>query len=359
MIFYSIFFIFIIFSFCSIDRRFQESYFPPVLVLIFSLIVGFRYASTDYFQYEYIFNSVNDLTKLGVFIYPISDLTPIESGFALFAFTVKSLGGHFPTFIFIFALLSVAIKFYAFHKLSPFFLISILIYVSDEYFFKDMGQIRNAMASGILLFSYYSIYKGWFWRHALFVFIAGMFHGFAFVALPLYFLRYFKSQKVMVAIVLLSLCIALLGGIGMLMSDIFVNVGFDENSRIIKYSKSDYVEGKSIYGGTVIFHMIWCFFYIKYYSLLKQKWAYNEIFVPLYVYGTCLMLVLIDFGILSGRIREMICLPVQAVLLPSFLFLFKGQEKIFGYLAISGYCFLYFMAVMSDYSYDYQFYFFR
>jgi hypothetical protein len=360
MIFYVVFFTCFILSFLSIDYRFRSSYFYTVTLLFFTFFIGLRYASTDYFQYEYIYNSINDISKLGLFIYPVSEKTPIESGFALLVFFTKAIGGDFYLFTFIFSFLSIYLKFYAFRKFSPFFLVSILVYVSDEYLYKDMSQIRNSMASGILIYSFYCIYKGWFLRHVAVVFIAGLFHSFAFIALFLYLVRYFKSRNFMAFVTLVSLCIAVSGGVGMMISEIMSSsLGFDSTSRMRKYADSEYVTGKSVFGGTVLFHVFWCFFYIKYYNVLKEKWSYNEVFVPVYVYGTCIMLMLIDFGILSGRVREMICLPAHAVLLPSFLFLFKGQDKIFGYLAISGYCLLYFLVIMSNYSYNYKLFFLR
>lgn len=359
MIFYTVFFVFALISFLSIDRHSKESYLYHVTLLFFAFFIGLRYASTDYFQYQYIYENITDISKLGVFIYPVSITTPIESGFALFVLSIKAIGGDFFLFIFAFSFISIYLKFRAFRKLSPFFLISVLVYISDEYFFKDMGQIRNSMASGILLYSFYCIYQGWLFRHIAVVFLAGMFHSFAFIALFLYFVRYFKSRTAMTLIAVVSFIIAALGGVGMMLPEIASNLGFENTSRIMKYTNSEFAEGKSVLSGTILFHVFWCFFYIKYYHLLKEKWSYNEIFVPIYVYGTCIMLVLIDFGIVSARTREMICLPANAVLLPSFLLLFKGQGKIFGYFAISGYCFLYFLALMSNFSYDYQLFFLR
>ncbi|WP_024607390.1 EpsG family protein [Pseudoalteromonas sp. TAB23] len=359
MIFYIVFFVFVLLSLLSIDRHSKESYLYLVTLLFFTFLVGSRYASTDYFQYQYIYENITDISKLGLFIYPVSLTTPIESGFALFALFIKAVGGDFFLFIFAFSSISIYLKFRAFRKLSPFFLVSILVYISDEYFFKDMGQIRNSMASGILLYSFYCIYHGWFFRHIAVVFLAGMFHSFAFIALFLYFVRYFKSRTVMTLIAIVSFIIAALGGVGMMIPEVASGFGLENTSRIIKYTNSEYAEGKSVLSGTVLFHVFWCFFYIKYYHLLKNKWSYNDILIPIYVYGTCIMLVLIDFGIVSARVREMICLPANAVLLPSFLLLFKGQDKILGYLAISGYCLLYFLALMSDFSYNYQLFFLR
>ncbi|TMO71255.1 hypothetical protein CWC17_17125 [Pseudoalteromonas sp. S3785] len=359
MIFYTVFMVFVLLSFLSIDKYSKESYLYLVTLLFFMFFVGLRYASTDYFQYQHIYENITDISKLGLFIYPVSLTTPIESGFALFVLTIKAIGGDFFLFIFAFSSISIYLKFRAFRKLSPFFLVSILIYISDEYFFKDMGQIRNSMASGILLYSFYCIYRGWFYRHLAVVFLAGMFHSFAFIALFLYFVRYFKSRVFMTSIVTVSFIIAALGGVGMMIPEVASSLGFENTSRIMKYTNSEFAAGKSVLSGTVLFHVFWCFFYIKYYNLLKKKWPYNDIFVPVYVYGTCIMLVLIDFGIVSGRVREMICLPANAVLLPSFLLLFKGQGKILGYFAISGYCLLYFLALMSDFSYNYQLFFLR
>jgi hypothetical protein len=55
----------------------------------------------------------------------------------------------------------------------------------------------------------------------------------------------------------------------------------------------------------------------------------------------------IDYGITSGRIREMISVPVACVVLPSFLLLFKGYSKLLPYVVIVAYCCLWFIMMMN------------
>ena len=105
----------------------------------------------------------------------MSASTPVESGFAFLIVLVKSIIDSFPVFIALFAIVSLIIKFSAFKKLSPYFILSILIYLSDEYFWKDLGQIRNAMASGIVLWAFYFAFKQRFLLFSFLVVLAMLF----------------------------------------------------------------------------------------------------------------------------------------------------------------------------------------
>src|SRR5690554_1754659 len=142
-------------SLASLSRGFPARKCYIFLCFIIFLIVSLRYASVDYFSYYRIYEAIDDFSKFGLATYSVDASTPIEHGFALLVIIEKFLFGHYFIFIAIFSFISLLIKLVAFKRLSPYFLLSLLIYLSDEYFWKDLGQIRNAMASGIVLWAFY------------------------------------------------------------------------------------------------------------------------------------------------------------------------------------------------------------
>lgn len=125
-----------------------------ILIVSIGFVVSFRFESVDYYSYQRIYDGLEwDFSKFSFFIYDLNHSTPIETGFAVFNLIVKSTFDSFYFFIALFSIVSLTIKYTAFKKMSPYFLLSILLYLSDEYFWKDMGQIRNAMASGVVLWA--------------------------------------------------------------------------------------------------------------------------------------------------------------------------------------------------------------
>lgn len=335
-------------GFFSIYTRYTIRPISLLFFLLVFLVVALRYASVDYFNYLSIYERIIDFNQLGLFIYPINEQTPIESGFALLVLLEKEWINNFYFFIFLFSAISLGVKYYAFNKLSPYVLITILLYLSDEYFWKDLGQMRNAMASGILLLSVFFAYERNVGKFLITVLIAGLFHSFAFVGVVIYWMRLIASPAQMWLAISTSTIVAVLGGIGLLLPVVAIRLGVAETSRIIAYVDTKYAEGFSVFGGTFITQLCVSALLVFFYKRLVEKWAYNSVLIPMYVYGTALMFMFIDYGIIAGRVREMLCVPALVVTLPSFLLLFRPEQRFVPYMGILLYCGVWFYAMVRD-----------
>lgn len=346
MIYFSLFSITLIISIFALDRRrFPIKQVTLFLFTLILLIVGFRYASVDYFQYMRIYESITDIGKLGWFIYEVSPLTPIESGYALLALIEKSITSSFYVFIFIIALLSISIKYYAFKVMSAFPIISILIYLSDEFFWKDMGQMRNALASSIVLVTIIYIHRSELYKYILLLVSAISMHTFAFIATPLYFLKRFNKLFYLWFSLIFSMIVAAFGGLGVWLVELGYLLGLSETSRLIKHYYYG-VEGISFMGGTFILHVIICLSSLILWKHLTSKSEYNYLLIPMYIYGTVIMFLFIDYGIIAGRARELLCVPALTVFLPSYILLFKKNSRLIPYTLIVAYCLVWFMLMM-------------
>lgn len=349
MVYLSLFLATLTSSLCSLSRKFPAKKTYIVLCITIFLIVALRYASVDYLGYLRIYEGVDDFSKFGVFIYSLNPNTPVETGFALLIFLEKFFFGHYFVFVGIFAFFSLLIKFSAFNKLSPYFLLSLLIYLSDEYFWKDLGQIRNAMASGIVLWAFYYAYLRKLWIFLALVSAGIMFHSAALVALPFYFIgRYGRHVFLFIAIGISIFIVAYYGGIGKLIVDAAWLMGMDESSRAIKYYDSKYVHGVSPFGGTFSLQLFICLLLVSFRDPLVKKWPINGFLIPIYIYGSCLFFVFLDYGIVGGRIREMITIPVACLILPSFVLLFRGYSKLLPFSAIALYCIVWFYMMTAE-----------
>lgn len=340
-------------SFFSLSKDFPARPAGFVILSVLALVVGLRYASGDYFSYQAVYQTISDISNLRVTGYPIGVLARVEPGFAAFVLLEKALFGSFYAFIFIFGLVSVLIKYYAFRELSPFIVLSALIYVSDTYFLKDLGQIRNAMASGLVLASVLFAHRREPLKFLVTVVLAVSVHAVALVALPLYFFAALSSRILLTGALGLSVGVAMAGGAGSFLPELAAWVGLGEASRIVRYAASEYADGISVFGGTFLIHLLLSVVFIVFRQPLVNRWAYNEHLIPMYVYGTALMFMFIDYGIIASRIREMLCVPAAAVLLPSLVLLFRGNERLVPYALIVGYCAIWFYALLGQ-VYRYQ-----
>lgn len=314
-----------------------------------TLVLAFRFGvGSDYFSYERIFWEINEFSKFNGIRYEVDEKTPVESGFALFMWVIKSLFDRYEVFVAILAVISIYLKYKVFSRLSPYVALSFLIYFCDEWFWKDLSGARSALASTLILFAVYYVYYRRLIGFLLVMSVAVLVHASAVIAIPLYFIRYVSNAIYMTVALGASVLIAYLGGLGQFLSQIALSLGAPENSRIVKYADSIHAEGISAFGGTFLIHLAICIYLIFYRNHITAVWGYNRILIPMYVYGSCLMFSVIDFGILSGRIRELLCIPALAVLFPSFILMYRGNERFVLFFAVIAYSALWFYLMMVD-----------
>lgn len=163
---------------------FYGSSFLFIIAFVLVLIAGFRKIGLDRDSINYsqtiIGASFNDSLLL-------FDKEPffwliVGASKLLFADPVRG------TFV-IFAILGVSLKFYAIKKISPFPVLSVLVYICFYFILHEMGQIRVGVATAIFLIAIPDIVnknaRGFFLKTAL----ATMFHYSSIIMVPLYFLN--------------------------------------------------------------------------------------------------------------------------------------------------------------------------
>lgn len=341
--------------FCSIghfSEKFPEKKAFNLLAAILICIVAFRYASVDYFGYLEYYNAIDfeRLFEVGFFNNKLGGVSATEVGFKLFVAFEKLLFGSFYLFIALFALTSLLIKFAAFRKMSPYFILSLLLYMSNEYFWKDLGQMRNAFASGVVLWALYYAYQKHFFRFLSLVVLAGGFHFVAFVALPFYWARYVNARVLLIGCLIVSfLIVVFFGGLGSILVELGRSVlQVSDSSKLVRYYGYKYAEGEKLFGGTVLLQTFVATILILIYERHQKVFPLASFFTPVFVLTTCAFVLFNDYGIVGSRINDMLVLPVGCVLIPSVLLLFEGREKVAVYLAILSYCSLWFYMMMRD-----------
>lgn len=312
--------------------------------------VGFRYESVDYYSYFTIWDNI-EFDDFGFPIFKGSGgISGKEFIFATVISLFKSLGFSFELFIFLVASLSVGIKFYFYKKLSPYFLLSILLYLSMG-FSKDLGQIRNALAAAILLFGLRPLVERSFLKFFLVTLIASGVQIFAISALFAYWLYpVVKNRRYLpYFILLISFSASFFNGIASrLVHIITIFPGPIANKVLGYYSNA----GLLYYNPLNISFLLFGLIFLRY---RKFIFAQNEYLIGLVVYhlfSLCIYFLFFDFPIISSRIFNLLSFNSVVILLSVLVGLFHGVSRV-AYLFVAFlYATLLFYAnlgVMADY----------
>ncbi|MFX1712303.1 EpsG family protein [Stutzerimonas stutzeri] len=101
----------------------------------------------------------------------------------------RFVGGSASTFFLLFSLVGVYVKLHAINKLSKFFYLSLLLYISFYFILHEMTQIRVGVAAGFFLLAVRDYFKGKLLCYFLNVFLACLFHYSAVLCFALLFIR--------------------------------------------------------------------------------------------------------------------------------------------------------------------------
>lgn len=184
MIYTIAFLLLLFFSFCEfvLGKRIISKLYVIIFVLLFILLVligGTREVGFDYMQYRYIYNSVS----LSYRYY--ADST-IEWGYCFLLSLSKSLDFSFELFLVLLTAFLVFSRFYFFKKISPYPVLSLLVYFPTMFLVSDMGQIRNAVAYSIIMFAYIEYIQGRKRNFWIMVVSACIFHNSAYILIPVF-----------------------------------------------------------------------------------------------------------------------------------------------------------------------------
>lgn len=129
-------------------RKYQKSLFFLIgLVLIF--VAGFREIGLDpdSENYEYTFQHYfkNGTDEM------------VEPSFLLISYILGFFTDNVHVLFLLYALFGVSLKMFAFRKLSEFYFVPLLCYISFYYVLHDLTQIRAGVVSGILLIALHLI----------------------------------------------------------------------------------------------------------------------------------------------------------------------------------------------------------
>jgi hypothetical protein len=151
----------------------------PTLLLI--VVSAFRRYSSGVDVMNYY-----ESYKYEMFTYGFNDIIKkFEPGWYLINIFVKNNLGDFRWIIILSSILSIAPIYFFYKRTSKLPILSLLLYFILFYYFYSFSLIRQAIATSFFLISFYFYGERRFYKSAVYIFIAAMFHYSALALIPL------------------------------------------------------------------------------------------------------------------------------------------------------------------------------
>lgn len=304
----------------------QLSYFMIIVaLLLLPVLVGINSDRADFANYLFFFQDTpTDIFSFNFFNYAKEQHS--ELGYNYLQAFVKFFWNSATVYFILFCFISFLFRYkhYSFFLLKPDVIIAFFIFLSHEFLRKDAVQIRNGMASAIILYALIFLYQNKKIKYIFFVLLASSFHMAGLAALPLVVLpidNLKKFDKFLIIVFFFSLCVSIFfpirkillhfSGLGLLPPQVDIYLNWSDFLAAISFTNPILL--KSLF--------ITCFLFIK------RKKLFDDFTIhflyQIYVISTCYYLVFRDFQILSGRFGSLF----YAVEAPLLLLIINKSEK--------------------------------
>lgn len=292
------------------DKEMQEHrWLLFTVATILTLYVAFRPAGidNDYNSYLGYFKNPN-----GVAVLLTEPTFKMINGFARYC--------GIPLLLFvIYAFLAVPLKICAIKRMSPYWYLSIVIWVTHLFVIQEMTQIRAAVSTGIFLFSLPVLAEGKKLKFTLYVVLAILFHYSALVLLPLILIgnkklsRFARLVLILFPLVMYSSPMATMDMLKM------IPIPFIQQ-KLQMYEELMIYEGGvwgdiNVYNVMALFRLFAYYVLIWKYDYLSDKYPYMPMLLKVFCYSICMYVGLSFLPPIAMRIGEYISI-IDCVMFP-------------------------------------------
>ncbi|AMR79524.1 EpsG family protein [Cupriavidus nantongensis] len=284
-------------QFSEARRYLQVLYIPVLLWLV--VLAGFRFhADNDYAAYEAIFLDVPPLQQLlhhaWVNVIPDS-LVGLESGYILLIGLSKSLGLSFQGSLLAISALSISIYAFVIARASPYWYVSLLLYLSQGFWVREFTQIRFGLTCALALLSFYYVARGRNIVALVLAAICPLVHLSGLVALGgVAFQRAIKPAYIAVALIL---CLALFYLNALPNWNTVLTQIPQIGEKLLKYANTEESDPIKIFA--VLSSAAYCLVAIYCYTHVAENHGRNMIWLNLYIVSTLILLLFGQVGILQ------------------------------------------------------------
>jgi len=290
LLLFGITYIFAIFDVIN-GGKYIKNYLFLVLVTILTLFAGLRYnLGADYLGYYSYFNKAT-----------ISLFGGLELGFEFLAVLVRETFGSYEIFVLLLDTLTFVFVYKSIKSMSKVYLIPLYIYSIQYFLGGPMGQMRQALAMAILLYSIKYVISRDLKRFIFVVLIATSIHFSSIVFLVVYGLNYIKVNKVFLTVILISSVI-----VGKTFLPRYILLQLFSLFDIELFDKINHYVTSEVYGteysGQIIAYIErLLIFFISLYFYKESDDKRIKVFIQVYWLSLLLFFMFADISILAQR----------------------------------------------------------
>tara|TARA_B100001093_G_C26752647_1_gene981879 strand:- start:261 stop:1460 length:1200 start_codon:yes stop_codon:yes gene_type:complete len=308
-------------------------------------IAGFRGAVFgDYCTY---WNFFQVIPSLGDYIYRLVEIPDDISTEWLYnilfpMFTKVFSDSHVLYFTFVSAV-ALSINIFMLKKMSPLIFLSLLIYFSHVFLYKELQQIRSGLSSSLILLSIYFLSQRRISSYTGTYIFSTLIHTTAFVTIfgviSRFIFSFFKQKKtVMVFVLVFVIFLALIEIPLSILFFLETNITFPWKYYVYK----DTIDGAGstnfysigIFSNlTTVKYIFFSLISIMYFDELNKKNKYFKYAFFFYYTGTLWIIFFNGFAIIATRLASMLTVP-EIILLPMLIILFKQKGLAFIFLVL-------------------------
>lgn len=338
---------FFIFSYISVlsltpfvkqTRKFKPLFFVFCYFVLF-LFAGLRHQSVGMDNMTYIekFLDVPDLSYWlsGQFSYSFKSVF-MEPGYVIYVAFIRMFTDDYLYLFGGVAFLSVSFSVHNYYRYSPYIFLTLLLFFVHTYLYRDLNQIRAAVACALGLYLIRTIGKKEYIKTLLVITVASLFHMGALAYIIVYVLSFFNiTKKKLLAMLSISFAGGVIG-VTSIMLAVMPNLGY-VSMKVMNYSTSQYAEPVGLFDLTNIKNLFISISLLFFWNRLHYKVKYFEIMMLFLISGTSWRILFSDFGILAARVATFFSI-VEVVLVPVIILAFK--QKLLPTIIVVFYAFL-------------------
>ena len=314
-----------------------------LFIILFAFLVSVNSATPDYFAYLKYFTNSPDIFDVNFLAY--AKTTHTEIGYDSFQAFFKVFSNSATLFFGIICLISLAFRYHFYTYFCEHIQDACIVFfafLSHEFLRKECIQIRNGIASAIVLYALVYLFNEKRLRFLFLILLAASFQQTAFVAVPLLIVHKTRTSiytKFLYALFFFSCAFSILfpiktileilHGIGLLPGAIYNYLYWGQYARTMPLTNPQLLKQVCI--------VAWIFLHYEKYSVDKKVFFFFQVYLLCTVY----YLVFRDFEILAGRFGSLLY-GVEPLLLLRIIYVRK-KHMFFKRLFLCGFYFCFFI----------------
>jgi hypothetical protein len=335
-------------------QKFLFFLFSSIYLVLFTGLRNLGVGADDLPYYEIFLTKTPDFFDwiFGSFSYNFTAIR-IELGYLLLNSFIRIFTDEYEVLFLAVALLSVGIASYNYYNYSKYIFLTLLLFFAHTYLYRDMNQIRAAIASAIALFLIAQIHNRKHFKIYVTFFFMSLFHIASLSLIIAYFMSFLKiTRNLIILIYSISLFLGFFT-ISQTLLYLIPNGGFLALKLQNYTANTHYINSVSLFDITNIKNSVILLATIVFWNRLEKVTPYFKTLVLFYVIAVSIRIAFWDLGVISARISTFFAI-VEVILIPYFIYIFKQKVLIASMIILYGFLMIYLNLFVKAGRYPYE-----